>query len=97
MLGTNYDDFKKLLKTNSDFELSYKGVVYTIVKMPVADDVGTFAIDIWEGRENAKQVYCAKFSRSSVNFVKEVLNAPIFPVGKSISAVESEISLEWYS
>ena len=73
--------FKKMLATWDDVELHYHGGYYNFMR----EDDG---INIYRGSSNEQLVYHA-----ATTDVEEIVNAKIFPDGKSIAEAQAEIEL----
>ncbi len=73
--------FKKMPATRDDVELHYHGGYYNFMR----EDDG---INIYRGSSNEQLVYHA-----TTTDVEEIVNAKIFPDGKSIAEAQAEIEL----
>ena len=82
--------FKKILANWDDIEFVYQNIYYNFMKEPI--DGGKFQINVWRGQGYNNSIY-SRVIEDGENFVDDLINAKIFPDGKSIVEVQGEIIL----
>ena len=73
-----------------EIEFSYRGEMYDFQKEP-ADD-SRIKISVWHCGDKPECVYCVTVDDNAL-FVEELVNAKIFPDGKSIAEAQAEVKL----
>lgn len=82
------------MTTFDEIEFSYRGEMYDFQKEH-ADD-SRIKISVWHGGDKPECVYCVTIVDGE-NFVDELVNAKIFPDGKSIATGEAYIDVEFFT
>lgn len=94
MTGMTLEEFKETMVTHDEIEFSYRGEMYDFQKDP-ADD-SRIRISIWCGGDNPQCIYSVTIADGEP-FVDDLINAKIFPDGKSIVNGEADIDVEFFT
>ena len=94
MTGMTLNELKETMTTHDEIEFSYRGEMYDFQKDP-ADD-SRIKISIWRGGDNPKCIYSVTINDGEP-FVDDLINAKIFPDGKSIVDGEADIDVEFFT
>ena len=94
MTGMTLNELKETMVIHSEIEFSYRGEMYDFQKDP-ADD-SRKKISIWRAGDNPECVYSVTIYDGEP-FVDDLINAKIFPDGKSIVDGEVDIDVEFFT
>jgi len=94
MTGMTLKQLKQTMMIHDEIEFSYSGVLYDFQKDSI--DKSRIKISIWRGGDTPKCVYAVTISDGDP-FIDDLINAKIFPDGKSIVEGESNIDVEFFT
>ncbi len=94
MTGMTLDELKQTMTTHDEIEFSYRGEPYDFQKDTAEDS--RIKISIWRGGDNPECRYSIAIS-DGAPFINDLINAKIFPDGKSIVEGESDIDVEFFT
>ena len=88
------NQFKRTMAAYDEIEFSYRGEMYDFQKESAENS--RIKISIWRAGENPECVYSVTVDDNAL-FVDELVNAKIFPDGKSIVTGEADIDVEFFT
>lgn len=94
MLGMKLNELKQTMTFHSEIEFSYREDMYDFQKDPA--EGSRTKISIWRCGDNPECVYSVKIFKGEP-FADDLVNAKIFPDGKSIVEGEADIDVEFYT
>lgn len=94
MTGMTLDELKETMTTHDEIEFSYRGEMYDFQKDPA--ESSRIKISVWRCGDNPECVYSIKIYDGEP-FVDDLINAKIFPDGKSIAEGEADIDVEFFT
>lgn len=94
MRGMNLNELRQTMTIHSEIEFSYRGEMYDFQKDP--DEGSRTKISIWRCGDNPECRYSVTIADGDP-FVDDLVNAKIFPDGKSIVECEAYIDVEFYT
>ncbi|MBQ6132344.1 MAG: hypothetical protein IJL12_08415 [Selenomonadaceae bacterium] len=94
MTGMTLDELKETMMINDEIEFSYRGEMYDFQKDPA--DFSQTKISVWLCGDNPECLYSVTIADGEP-FVEDLVNAKIFPDGKSIVDGEADIDVEFFT
>ena len=94
MTGMTLDELKQTMVTHDEIEFSYRSEMYDFQKDPAEDS--RIKISVWRCGDNPECRYSVTISDGEP-FVDDLINAKIFPDGKSIVEGEADIDVEFFT
>ena len=94
MTGMTLNELRETMVIHSEIEFSYRGEMYDFQKDPAEDS--RIKISVWRCGDNPECRYSVTISNGEP-FIDDLINAKIFPDGKSIVEGESDIDVEFFT
>ena len=94
MTGMTLNELKETMVIHSEIEFSYRDEMYDFQKDPA--EGSRKKISVWLCDDNPKCVYSITIADGEP-FVDDLINANIFPDGKSIAEGEADIDVEFFT
>lgn len=94
MTGMTLKQLKRTMTIHDEIEFSYCEIPYDFQKEDVGDS--KIKISVWRCGDNPECVYSITISDGE-SFVGDLVNAKIFPDGKSIVEGEADIDVEFFT
>ena len=94
MTGMTLNELRETMVIHSEIEFSYRGEMYDFQKDPA--EGSRKKISVWRAGDNPECVYSFIVAKGEP-FVDDLINAKIFPDGKSIVEGESDIDVEFFT
>lgn len=94
MTGMTLKQLKQTITIYDEIEFSYRGEMYDFQK-EIADN-SRIKISVWRCGKNPKCRYSVTVDDGE-NFVDDLVDAEIFPDGKSIATGEADIEVEFFT
>ena len=88
------NQFKRTIASYDEIEFLYRGEMYDFQKESAENS--RIKISVWRAGDNPECVYSVTVDDNAL-FVDELVNAKIFPDGKSIVTGEADIDVEFFT